>query len=241
MATGFRAAETGKEPPLNATILVVEDSTEMADLVELYLRKEGLEVLKSSDGEAGWNLFQNSSIDLILLDLNLPSLDGFEFLQRLRKVSDVPVIIVSARDQDEDMILGLGLGADDFVVKPFSPRVLAARCRAVLGRVSAPRPITGSAVSFGPVQFHVQARVLISHDEKVPLSPREYELLKYLVEHPGIPYSSEELYAKVWGQEFGDTSVVGVYLMRLRKKIEPDVATPRFLQTVRGFGYCYQP
>lgn len=226
---------------MNAEVLIIEDVAEMTNLISLYLRKEGMSVHSASTGEAGWKIFQEKPFDLVILDLNLPGMDGFEFLKILRAKSEVPVMIVSARDQDEDLVLGLGLGADDFVVKPFSPRVLTARCRSLLKRKFLSADAVPAVHRFGNIEFLPDTRLLYVNGQKTPLSSREYDLLKFLLDHPGQPFRSEDLYEQVWGLEFGDISAVGVYLQRLRKKIEINPSEPRYLQTVRGFGYCFQP
>jgi DNA-binding response OmpR family regulator len=203
---------------VKARILVIEDVREMADLIGLYLGGEGMEVVSCQTGEEGLERFRSSRFDLVVLDINLPGMDGFEFLQHLRRESAVPVVIVSARDADEDMVLGLGIGADEFVTKPFSPKVLVARIRALLRRATELR--SGNAVRFGEFVLEPDA---------------------YLAARPDRALSPDTIYADVWRQEFGDITAVAVYIQRLRRKIEDDPSHPRFLQTVTGKGYRFSP
>ena len=225
---------------MKARILVIEDVKEMSDLIRLYLEKEGMETAACETGEEGLAAFAAGSYDLVVLDINLPGIDGFEFLQRLRRTSAVPVMIVSARDTDEDMILGLGIGADEFVTKPFSPRVLIARVRAMLRRQSDLR--TGeNCVRFGEYSLDLDGYLLKRGTEKVPLSTREFEVLACLATHPGKAMNPETIYAEVWKNRYGDVTAVGVYIQRLRRKIEADPSNPVHIETVHGMGYRFNP
>jgi two-component system response regulator RegX3 len=210
----------------------------MADLIGLYLEKDGMETVARETGEEGLRVFEEEKFDLVVLDINLPGMDGFEFLQKLRKTSTVPVLIVSARDADEDMILGLGIGADEFVAKPFSPKVLTARVRALLRRVTDLRAPTRT-VRFGEYTLDVDGYLLKKGAEKVPLSSREFEVLAYLATHPGKALSPETIYSEVWKNQYGDLTAVAVYIQRLRKKIETDPSAPKFIETIHGMGYRF--
>ncbi len=223
---------------MKARILVIEDVKEMSDLIRLYLEKEGMETLACETGEEGLAAFAAGTYDLVVLDINLPGIDGFEFLQRLRRTSAVPVMIVSARDTDEDMILGLGIGADEFVTKPFSPRVLIARVRAMLRRQSDLRA-GENCVRFGEYSLDLDGYLLKRGAEKVPLSTREFEVLAFLATHPGKAMNPETIYTEVWKNRYGDVTAVGVYIQRLRRKIEADPAEPAFIETVHGMGYRF--
>ena len=223
---------------MKARILVIEDVKEMSDLIRLYLEKEGMETAACETGEEGLAAFAAGSYDLVVLDINLPGIDGFEFLQRLRRTSAVPVMIVSARDTDEDMILGLGIGADEFVTKPFSPRVLIARVRAMLRRQSDLRA-GENCVRFGEYSLDLDGYLLKRGTEKVPLSIREFEVLAFLATHPGKAMNPETIYAEVWKNRYGDVTAVGVYIQRLRRKIEPDPSNPVLIETVHGMGYRF--
>ncbi len=223
---------------MKARILVIEDVKEMSDLIRLYLEKEGMETAAFESGEEGLAAFAAGSYDLVVLDINLPGIDGFEFLQRLRKTSAVPVMIVSARDTDEDMILGLGIGADEFVTKPFSPRVLIARVRAMLRRQSDLRAGENS-VRFGEYSLDLDGYLLKRGAEKIPLSTREFEVLAFLATHPGKAMNPETIYAEVWKNRYGDVTAVGVYIQRLRRKLEVDPSNPVYIETVHGMGYRF--
>ena len=225
---------------MRAKVLIIEDEPDLARLTTLYLEKEGVECLTAGEGESALALTESQLFDLILLDINLPGMDGFEFLQAFRKNHSTPVIIVSAREADEDVILGLGIGADEFVTKPVSPRVLTARVRALLRRgklTSPPSPW----IRFGPYTLDPEAYLLKKGDEKISLSGREFDVLIFLVKQAGKAFSPQEIYHQVWGQVYGDPSPVGVYLQRLRKKLEFDPSAPVFLETVPGKGYRFNP
>ena len=211
----------------------------MGELIRLYLDKEGAETVLSETAEQGLEAFRASTFDLIVLDINLPGIDGFEFLQRLRRESSVPVVIVSARDADEDMILGLGIGADEFVTKPFSPKVLTARVRAILRRVSDIKSSSPDVVRFGAYTLDLEGYLLKKGKDKIPLSTKEFEVLSFLVTHPGKALNPETIYAGVWKNRYGDVTAVGVYIQRIRKKIETDPANPLFIETVHGMGYRF--
>ena len=223
---------------MQAKILIVEDVKEMADLIRLYLQKEGMDAHLCETGEDGLAEFARERYDLVVLDINLPGIDGFEFLQRLRRNSAVPVMIVSARDADEDMILGLGIGADEFVTKPFSPKVLAARVRAMLRR-STDLKASPNAVKFGDFVLDIDGYLLKKGGEKVPLSFKEFEVLACLATHPGKAMTPDTIYSEVWRNQYGDVTAVAVYIQRLRKKIEKDPASPVFIETVHGMGYRF--
>ena len=223
---------------MQARVLIIEDVKEMAELIRLYLQKEGMVADICESGEEGLAQFSRERYDLVVLDINLPGIDGFEFLQRLRKGSAVPVMIVSARDADEDMILGLGIGADEFVTKPFSPKVLVARARAILRRATDLKASPNS-IKFGPYVLDIDGYLLKKGGEKVPLSSKEFEVLSYLATHPGKAMTPETIYSDVWKNQYGDITAVAVYIQRLRKKIEEDPATPVFIETVHGMGYRF--
>ena len=223
---------------MQARILIIEDVKEMADLIRLYLQKEGMDTTVCESAEDGLLQFDKASYSLVILDINLPGIDGFEFLQRLRKTSSIPVMIVSARDADEDTILGLGIGADEFVTKPFSPKVLVARVRAMLRRTTDMKASPNS-VKFGDFVLDIDGYLLKRAGERVSLSSREFEVLSYLATHPGKAMTPDTIYAEVWRNQYGDVTAVAVYVQRLRKKIEADPASPIFIETVHGMGYRF--
>ena len=230
---------------MKAKILVIEDVKEMSDLISLYLSKEGMESKQCDTAEKALTLLETYQPDLVILDLNLPGIDGFEFLTIFRKKFSVPVIIVSARDADEDIICGLSTGADEFITKPFSPKVLIARIRAIMRRSQNFNAPPDSTFSFGEYILDYNSFTLkhIVQGEirpiRVPLSAKEYAVLTCLIEHIEKPMTPEEIYTKVWKAEFGDLSAVAVYIQRLRKKIEKDPSKPQFIKTVFGMGYCF--
>jgi DNA-binding response OmpR family regulator len=226
---------------MKSRVLIVEDILEMSELISMYLSREGLETRSSESGEAALAALETFEPDLIILDINLPGMDGFEFLHEFRKTHDCQVLIVSARDADEDIITGLGYGADEFVTKPFSPRVLVARVRALLRRSSGGRTDSSHDLTFGPYQLDMEACVLRRGKDRVPLSAREYGVLEFLCSNSGKTQSPEEIYKNVWKNEYGDITAVAVYIQRLRKKIEDDSGNPVYIQTIHGRGYCFCP
>lgn len=233
---------------MNARVLIVEDDRAIADIIFLYLTKDGIAAERRESAEDALDFFHREGADLVVLDLNLPGMDGFEFLGELRKTSTVPVIIVSAREADEDKVLGLGLGADDFVTKPFSPRVLAARVRAQLRRSLyagaagvGPDGAAAQSIAFGPFVLLIDERRLERDGRRVPLSRKEFELLSFLASHRRAAFTPEELYREVWGSDYGDLSTVAGHVRRLRLKLEEDPSSPLWIRTVHGFGYSFDP
>lgn len=235
----------GRNYEVKARVLIIEDVSELADLMSLYLSKEGMEVVTVETAEAGLEKIPSFHPDLVLLDLNLPGMDGFEFLHVFRKNYSTPVLVVSARDEDEDIISSLGGGADGYVTKPFSPRVLVARVRAVIRRlqdsVAESTASQEQTVHFGEYTLFLNSCVLTKNSERIPLSAREYAILACLVKNAGQPLSPEKIYEEVWENAYGDLSAVAVYIQRLRKKIEADPTNPKFIETVFGMGYRFVP
>lgn len=227
---------------MNATVLVVEDVVELSDLLNLYLSREGLSVTVTETAEDALACLPELDPDIILLDINLPGMDGFEFLHAIHGNTRARVIIVSARDADEDIITGLGYGADEFITKPFSPRVLVARVRALLRRereLLENNGATEDIICFGPYRFDLKTSLLWRGDERIQLSAREFDVLRYLVENSEVPKSTNEIYANVWKNRYGDSTAVAVYIQRLRKKLEEDPAKPQWIETVHGIGYRF--
>lgn len=224
---------------MKGKILIIEDEVEIADLISLYLEKEGITTYHSTTGEDGLRILNSEELDLIILDINLPGIDGFETLQEIRKNSNTPVIIVSARSDDADHILGFGIGADDFVSKPFSPKVLSARVRAHLRRGSIKSRETTNRLKFGDFTLDFDAYNLTKSGTPVKLSPKELEILIYLARNEGVRRSLESIYEEVWGSKYGDISTVSVHIRRIRKKIEEDSANPKYIKTSHGFGYYF--
>ena len=229
--------------PAPTRVLVVEDDATVAEVVVRYLEREGFEVESVGDGNQALERAGSSLPDLVVLDLMLPGLDGLEVCRRLRAVAPIPVIMLTARGEESDRVLGLELGADDYVSKPFSPRELTARVKSVLRRAQGPlSPIDASGVlTVGDLEVDLAAREVRRHGEVVTLTTREFELLVFLVRHPRRVFRREELLEHVWGYTYGDTSTVTVHIRRLREKIEPDPSAPRIIQTVWGAGYRLDP
>jgi DNA-binding response OmpR family regulator len=230
--------ETGRRIDVKARVLVIEDDSDIADLISIYLNRDGIETVHCVDGESGLTALAESKPDLVVLDINLPGMDGYEVLQTIRREGDTPVILVTARQEDEDAILGFGMGADDYVAKPFSPKVLAARIRTHLSRQ---RKAAGASDSdefgFGPYLLDPRTYSLLKNGEKITMSPREIDLLLYLARSGGQPRTQENIYREVWGKEFGDLSTVAVHIQRIRKKIEDDPGNPNWIKTSHGRGY----
>ena len=224
-------------------MLVVEDDSDIASLVRAYLEREAIGADLAASAEEAERLMRASSYDLVLLDLNLPGMDGLAFLSRIRERSQVPVIIVSSRDSDEERIRGLGLGADDFIPKPFSPRVLAARVLAQLRREAlrdTGETRVGYGIAFGACLLDRASRTLKRDGAFIALTRREYELLDFLACESGTSFGAEELFRRVWGKEYGDLSTVAVHVQRLRRKIEADPANPLHILTIPGLGYRFE-
>ncbi len=239
--------ETGGRIDVKARVLVIEDDSDIADLISIYLNRDGIETVHCVDGESGLAALAENKPDLVVLDINLPGMDGYEVLQTIRKAQDTPVILVTARQEDEDAILGFGMGADDYVAKPFSPKVLAARIRTHLSRQkkiadsAATAAAAGASDSdefgFGPYLLDPRTYSLLKNGEKITMSPREIDLLLYLARSGGQPRTQENIYKEVWGKEFGDLSTVAVHIQRIRKKIEDDPGNPNWIKTSHGRGY----
>jgi two-component system response regulator RegX3 len=224
---------------MKAQVLIIEDVPEMSELMSLYLTREGINTTAVQSAEEGVKELQSKHFDLIVLDINLPGMDGFEFLQWTRREFSLPVIIVSARDTEEDIIAGLSMGADEFVTKPFSPKVLAARVRAHLRRFFQALPATRRMIRFGPYVLDAEGYLLLKDSERIQLSAREFEVLVYIASNAGKPLPPDQIYRDVWKQEFGDLTAVGVYIQRLRRKIEVDYQNPRYIETIHGAGYRF--
>jgi DNA-binding response OmpR family regulator len=221
-------------------ILVVDDEPTVRDVVTRYLERDGFRVDAAADGEAATELLARRP-DLVVLDIMLPAIDGITFLHRLRRTSDVPVILLTSRTDEADRIVGLELGADDYVTKPFSPRELAARVRSVLRRA---RPIgNASTLQFHGLLIDVSAREVRVGDRLVELRAREFDLLAFLAGSPRQVFSRGQLLDHVWhsSAEFSDVSTVTVHVRRVRQKIESEPLSPRWIKTVWGIGYRFEP
>lgn len=226
---------------MNSRILIIEDVPEMADLAAMYLTKSGMQVESVGTAEEALVSIGRQMPDLIILDLNLPGMSGFDFLKKFRKEysPSLPVIIVSARDADEDIINGLGNGADEFVTKPYSPKVLVARVEAIIRRQAKVTAAAEASYEFGPYTVLLNSCVLKKGPEKIPLSTKEYEVLEFLISHEGETLGPEKIYNEVWKAQYGDITAVAVYVQRLRKKIEDDPSSPKYIKTIFGMGYRF--
>lgn len=222
----------------SAKILVVDDEESIIDLVTAYLRQEGYEVYTAMDGPAGLKAARAFRPDLVVLDVMLPGMDGIELLAQLRRESDVYVIMLTAKSEETDKIVGLSMGADDYLTKPFSPRELVARVKAALRRLRAGAGPTGAAVlPFRHVRIDTGSRQVWANDEPVSLTAVEFDLLRTLAEHRGLVLSREQLLERVWGYDFyGEERVVDVHIGHIRQKLGDDHS----IATVRGVGYRFE-
>jgi two-component system response regulator VicR len=229
-------------------ILVVDDERPIADILKYNLEREGFEVDVAYDGEEAVTKARQSPFHLVILDIMLPKLDGFSVCKDIRSHSSVPILMLSAKEAEVDKVLGLELGADDYVVKPFSPRELVARVRAILRRL---RPMEAPAAPSheqadqvlrgGSLTLNLTSYDVIKNERVIELTPREFELLRHLVAHSGQVFSREALLEEVWGYDYyGDVRTVDVTVRRLREKIEDNPAQPEFIRTKRGIGYYFQ-
>ena len=223
-------------------LLVVEDEESFSDALSYMLRKEGYEVAVAINGPDALEEFDRAGADLVLLDLMLPGLPGTEVCRQLRIKSSVPVIMLTAKDSEIDKVVGLELGADDYVTKPFSHRELVARIRAVLRRRGEVEEPTTATLEAGPVRMDVERHVVTVNGGSVPLPLKEFELLELLLRNAGRVLTRMQLIDRIWGADYvGDTKTLDVHVKRLRSKIEPDPGNPRYLVTVRGLGYKFEP
>jgi two-component system response regulator RegX3 len=223
-------------------VLIVEDEESMADPLAFLLRKEGFTTAIAPTGPAALEEYDRHGADIVLLDVMLPGMSGTEVCRRLRTRGPVPVIMVTARDSEIDKVVGLELGADDYITKPYSARELIARIRAVLRRGSEPEEVSSPILQAGPVRMDVERHVVSVDGQDVPLPLKEFDLLEYLIRNAGRVLTRGQLIDRVWGADYvGDTKTLDVHVKRLRAKIEPDPAEPRHLITVRGLGYKMEP
>ena len=222
-------------------VLVVEDEESFSDVLSFMLRREGYEVGVAQDGLAAIAEFDRNGADLVLLDLMLPGMAGTEVCRNLRQRSSVPIIMVTAKDGEVDKVVGLELGADDYVTKPFSSRELVARIRAVLRRGGEPEELSPSVVEAGPVRIDVERHLVSVRGENVPMPLKEFDLLEFLVRNAGRVLTRGQLIDRVWGSDYvGDTKTLDVHVKRVRAKIEEDPGNPVSLLTVRGLGYKFE-
>ncbi len=219
-------------------VLIVEDEESLADPLAFLLRKEGFETTVAVDGPAALAEFDRTGADIVLLDLMLPGMSGTDVCKQLRARSAVPVIMVTARDSEIDKVLGLELGADDYVTKPYSARELIARIRAVLRRGTEAEEIGDTILEAGPIRMDIERHIVSLDGVQIPMPLKEFDLLEYLMRNKGRVLTRGQLIDRVWGADYvGDTKTLDVHVKRLRSKIETDPANPTMLLTVRGLGY----
>jgi DNA-binding response OmpR family regulator len=224
-----------------ATVLVVDDEPIVREVVIRYLEREGHTTLETGHGDRARELLEQQTPDLVVLDVMLPGMDGLELCRWIRARSDLPVILLTARGEEADRIVGLELGADDYVTKPFSPRELAARVRTVLRRAAPPTDTT-ARFSFGDIEIDTQTREVHKAGQELRLTAKEFDLLAFLADNPRRVFGRDQLMSRVWGYEAAlDTGTVTVHVRRLREKIETEPSEPLHLQTVWGVGYRLVP
>jgi len=228
-------------PEEKHSILVVDDEPRMIQFIRMNLELEGYRVIQASNGLEALNKVRDELPDLVVLDVMMPDLDGFETLRLLRETSTVPVIMLTVKDDEDDKVKGLELGADDYVTKPFSPRELTSRIRAALRRAEIPGPVEKSTIKVDDyLQIDFSNRRVIAGGQEVKLRPTEYRLLYHLVQNAGRIVPHDVLLSKVWGYEYRDeTHYLRLYITYLRQKLEPDSANPRYIFTERGVGYRF--
>jgi DNA-binding response OmpR family regulator len=225
-----------------STILVVDDEPIVREVVVRYLERDGFRTLEASSGDEAQRLLEREPPALIVLDVMLPGIDGFELCRWIRSRSDLPILMLTARGEEADRIVGLELGADDYLTKPFSPRELAVRVRNLLRRAANPYTDGGGALQFDDVEIDAETREVRKSGERLKLTLKEFDLLWFLAAHPRRVYSRDQLMDEIWGYRSElDTGTVTVHVRRLREKIEDDPARPRHLETVWGVGYRLTP
>ncbi len=239
--------ETAPDSSLNTkepVILVVDDEPNIVEVVSAYLKRELYNVVTASDGETALQMVAKHDPDLVVLDVMLPRLDGLEVCRRIRAAGNTPVIMLTARGEETDKLVGLGIGADDYLTKPFSPRELVARIKAVLRRAATsttPEPGSDSVLRFSNLKINPRTRTVETESGSVELTAKEFDLLFFLASHPSEVFTRTQLLDQVWDYSYyGDTSTVTVHVRRLREKIEPDPMRPKYIKTVWGVGYKFE-
>lgn len=229
---------------MDVTILIVEDEQNINDILAYTFSKEGYKTISAYDGVKGYEMAMNNNPDLILLDLMLPGMDGMDVCRKIREKSDVPIIMLTARDDEVDKVLGLEFGADDYITKPYSVRELTARVKANLRRIAVKRdeiePENKNIITSGDLTINIERYEVMKNGTVIDITLREFELLKFLATQPDKIFSREKLLENVWGYEYyGDVRTVDVTVRRLREKIEDDPSMPKYIITKRGVGYYF--
>ncbi|HKL13619.1 MAG TPA: response regulator transcription factor [Halanaerobiales bacterium] len=223
-------------------VLIVDDEKEIRELIRDYLEVEGFRVSMAEDGEEGLELFESFEPDIIVLDIMLPKIDGMEICKIIRNKSNIPILMLSAKKSDVDKVLGLGLGADDYMTKPFSPKELVARIKAQLRRYNqlSKANFNNNNIEFKDLKIDLDGYNVHLNGEKIQLSAKEFEILKFLALNPERVYSREQIFDQIWGfNEFGDINTVTVHIRKIREKIEEDSSNPQYIETVWGVGYKF--
>jgi len=225
-------------------ILIADDDEDILEILELYLEKDGLEVVKAINGQKAWGIIEKGKIDMAIIDVMMPIIDGFKLIKKIRGEHNIPVIILSAKNQDTDKILGLGLGADDYVVKPFNPLEVVARVEAQLRRfynLNSDSRNVQKIIKIGAIELDIFSNTLKKRDNEVILTSVEYKIIKLLMENAGRIFTKKEIFETVWEDYFmGDDNTIMVHMSNLREKIEDDSRKPIYLKTVRGLGYKFE-
>ncbi len=222
-------------------VLVVDDEAKMRELVRLYLEKENFTVEEAADGEEALSKAKQKDYQLLILDIMMPKLDGWSVVREIRKTKDTPIIMLSARGEEFDRVLGFELGADDYVVKPFSPRELTARAKALLRRVSTSPETKHQILSLGLISIDEGARVVKVENRIITLTPKEFDLFLFLAKNLGQVFTREQLLEKVWGYDFfGDLRTVDTHVKKLREKLSRNTSAPDYISTVWGVGYKFE-
>ncbi|MGE7114402.1 response regulator transcription factor [Lysinibacillus sp. NPDC047702] len=223
------------------TILIVDDEKEIRNLIAIYLKNEGYHVLEAGDGEQGLNLLKKHKVHLIVLDIMMPKIDGIEMCMKVREIAEMPIIMLSAKSQDMDKIVGLTLGADDYVTKPFNPLELIARIKSQLRRyikMSRHDTMNENEIEIGDMRINIATHEVIVNNEKVKLTPREFSILELLARNQGMVMSAEQIYEKVWKEEaIQSENTVMVHIRKIRERVESNPRNPQYIKTVWGVGY----
>ncbi|MDC6268942.1 DNA-binding response regulator [Lysinibacillus fusiformis] len=223
------------------TILIVDDEKEIRNLIAIYLKNEGYQVLEACDGEEGLQLLKKQAIHLIVLDLMMPNVDGMEMCMKVREIAEMPIIMLTAKSQDMDKIMGLTIGADDYVTKPFNPLELVARIKSQLRRylkLNGLNKSNSDEIEIGDLRINTATHEVLVNNEKVKLTPREFAILELLSSNPGIVMSAEQIYERVWKEEaFQSENTVMVHIRKIRERIETNPRNPQYIKTIWGVGY----
>ncbi|WP_025114125.1 response regulator transcription factor [Lysinibacillus fusiformis] len=222
-------------------ILIVDDEKEIRNLIAIYLKNEGYQVLEACDGEEGLQLLKKQEVHLIVLDLMMPNVDGMEMCMKVREIAEMPIIMLTAKSQDMDKIMGLTIGADDYVTKPFNPLELVARIKSQLRRylkLNGLNKSNSDEIEIGDLRINTATHEVLVNNEKVKLTPREFAILELLSSNPGIVMSAEQIYERVWKEEaFQSENTVMVHIRKIRERIETNPRNPQYIKTVWGVGY----